>query len=99
MNNVEQILTAVQAHCVEGMQKHADFATPADAERGIRAQLQKLANVNAAPNCADNPAQVARRLLQVAGMCVKALINLDSTLPVPDETRAASNSHPEKQSA
>ena len=83
MNTVEGITDAVRAHAGEGMVKHDDFQNVMQARNVIVDYVDKL-NLAIAESAAPHTGpEVGTLICQIAGLCVKAIANLELVIELP----------------
>lgn len=83
MKTADEILDCVRAHAIHGLQTHPDFTTPGDALDVIHDYFTKALNAAACPAAPTSPRHLAEHLAQVAGLAIKAIMNLELDLVFP----------------
>lgn len=80
----DQALAAVMTHYQAGREAHPDFTSPPQALGALHYRLILAQQEYFDQNRPDRRDRLCRRLLQLAGLCVKTVVNLD--LREPDQT-------------
>lgn len=85
--NTDALLQAICTHSADALDKHGPMEDMHRAESRIRLRMALAQNCLARQPAMDESHPFGRRLAQVAGMCLRALIDmeLDPGLPRKDE--------------
>lgn len=96
MNSPHHITHAVRLHAAEGLRKHADFKHFDSAYSALHRRLSLWRTATQKTPSSERDLEVARRTLQLAGLCVKVLNNFDLPLTIPPDSNSLPPSEPDR---
>ncbi len=87
MTSLEALQECVREHCAEGMEKHPDFKNVLEGRDAIVDCIGWLNKVLSTTSTPHTEPEVAKRVLQIAGLCLKTMVNCDLGVVKPSTAK------------